>query len=302
GLGKDSTQINQMINAVIADSVQIYSCTFRQANSAQALIQGIDYREFLIDQTNFTDITGGMGGALYLTDMRQDFERIYQITGNRFESCVASQLGAITILTSRSHNRLQINNNHIISCSGDTTGGIYLNYQDYDMFELSGNSFQSNQSPGQESNYGCDGYIQNRNILNVQDGVQYYRNAFTGSTTNNPYSVYYSYQIQGGSNSGYLNLRSTSGQCWDSQYESGGNNDGCAFVPTVLNSKSILKILSIPIFNQIVVAGEKSLSTCYQFARVISQASGHNYQRAVAIVMQGPPDVTLNEQGTFADF
>ncbi|KAA6353602.1 MAG: hypothetical protein EZS28_050871, partial [Streblomastix strix] len=177
----------------------------------------------------FTDVTGDIVGAVLLSDGRDNIQHVIEIKGNRFEKCVASGIGTVAVLNTKStaQDQLMINNNHFISCSGDPTGGIYVYYKDYNTFELNQNTFQSNLRAGQEDNYGCDAYIRKMTILNVQDGVQYYRNAFTTSTTNNPYSVYYSYEVSVGSNSGYLNLRSTSGQCWASQFESGGNNDGC---------------------------------------------------------------------------
>ncbi|KAA6389428.1 MAG: hypothetical protein EZS28_015048 [Streblomastix strix] len=100
------------------------------------------------------------------------------------------------------------------------------------IVNLNNNHFQDNQRAQSSSNYGCDiSVIYRQFTIPSNNWREYCQTAVQGSTSNKPLSVYYIPQQSNEDTSEFFNLQTDSGECWDSQYESGGNYDGCICTP-----------------------------------------------------------------------
>ncbi|KAA6389662.1 MAG: hypothetical protein EZS28_014814 [Streblomastix strix] len=152
------------------------------------------------------------------------------IQNNRFVRCSAKDAGAIILTTALSgkQSSLQIIDNWFISCCGSYYGAILLTQLGKKNISLNNNIFQDNERIRQSSNYGCDvSVIYTQFLMPNANWEQYCKSALQGSKSNKPQSVNYIHYQPDEDIYGFFNLRSISGNCWDSQYQSWSDYSEC---------------------------------------------------------------------------
>ncbi|KAA6392064.1 MAG: hypothetical protein EZS28_012406 [Streblomastix strix] len=220
GLGNEqgSQQTNTMIEISGGYSLVVDECTFSSTKSQNAVIKAVDYIQFSVSNSNFTDINGGSTGAIEVyTGTGTEWDILIQ--GNIFDNCVGTKYGAINVDTGSATTTryLQIIDNQIKNCAGSNTGGIYINYAEFGAFVLQTNIFQDNSIISSQSYFGCDAHIVKASKAGVSDPVYYYKDKTQGSKSNQLKSVFV--EILEGSNQANFSLRTISNQCWDASIE-----------------------------------------------------------------------------------
>ncbi|KAA6379901.1 MAG: hypothetical protein EZS28_024573 [Streblomastix strix] len=221
GLGNEqgSQQTNTMIEISGGYSLVVDECTFSSAKSQNAVIKAVDYIQFSVSNSNFTDINGvGSTGAIEVyTGTGAQWDILIQ--GNIFDNCVGAKYGAIKVDTggATTTRYLQIITNQIKNCAGSNTGGIYINYAEFGAFDLGVNTFQDNSIISSQSYFGCDAHIVKASKADVSDLVYYYKDKTQGSKSNQLKSIFV--EILEGTNQAYFSLRTISNQCWDASIE-----------------------------------------------------------------------------------
>ncbi|KAA6392656.1 MAG: hypothetical protein EZS28_011817 [Streblomastix strix] len=225
GLGNEqgSQQTNSMIEIYEAYRVLVKDCSFSSANLVYAPIRAQGYFQFSVSNSNFTDINGGDTGAMEVIYGNGGQYNI-SIQGNIFDNCVGAKYGAISVIAINQDTvySVSVRSNQIKNCAGSITGGIYFHYNIFGSLNLSSNTFIDNRRTSPIPNdRKQDAHIHKRGRqtkgFDYIDSLQYFQNAFAGSESTNPLSVFF--EIDEDSDQRYFSLYPVSNKCWDASID-----------------------------------------------------------------------------------
>ncbi|KAA6398493.1 MAG: hypothetical protein EZS28_005983 [Streblomastix strix] len=220
-----------IVGILVDNKVMFDQCSFSGLNANMVPLLIFAINSLKLKDCNFTDINAGSDSGAFQVSYMNDNDYEIEITGNQFTNCESQGSGAFSIsnLQEPSTKTLKVNGNTIANCiNRNGYPSVNIDYYDFDSIELKNNKFVDNIALEQSDNYGCDVSIKKNTILDPDiDPVQYYRSLLEGSTTQYPESIFYSIYQEPTDNSGYLNIDSLDGKCWDSEFEYGGNKQGC---------------------------------------------------------------------------
>ncbi|KAA6385024.1 MAG: hypothetical protein EZS28_019449 [Streblomastix strix] len=205
GLGLKTESYNiQMISIGASSTIIIDDCTFSDIFSRNVVISASSFDSISIKNSRFTDIKsdGSLSGAILIQAGNDDNYDI-EITGNTFTNIVGNRIGTVGVLlySDEDEGFLKFNRNTIKQCSGNFTGGFYVQYGSFSTIELNSNTFIGNDFTGEVEGKAADGYILKNGQSGITDAVSYFKGLFAGSTSDKINSIYY--EFRGGS-SGYF--------------------------------------------------------------------------------------------------